>query len=95
MIDSIMRRECATIATINLAEPKNPGTVPMRNSMQLACARIATSITTIERKGRVVQSKMKLNPKLKMRRSLTSRDFPSFLKKTVNSMSFLRKKSQK
>ena len=49
-IRNIMLRECATIATIDLEELKNHGSVLIKNCMLLECAKIAILITTIKKR---------------------------------------------
>jgi tmRNA-binding protein len=48
-IDNTMLRDSAIIATINMVERKDHGIVPIKNFMQQGSAKIATSITTIEK----------------------------------------------
>lgn len=40
--ENIMRRVCATTATINTAEQKNPGTALMISSMPMECVKTVT-----------------------------------------------------
>lgn len=47
-----MRRACAATVTISMEEIKSLGIVPTINYMLTACAKIATSIATIEKEGR-------------------------------------------
>jgi DNA-binding protein H-NS len=45
-IGTIMQRECATTATINMVAQRNPGTVLMTSCTLTECAKTATSIPT-------------------------------------------------
>lgn len=56
-IKCIMLRECATIATISMEGLKSHGTALMISCMQLECAKIAISTTTIEKKERKSKDK--------------------------------------
>ena len=51
-IKPIMRKECATTATINTVVTKNHGIAHMINSMRQGCARTATSTTTTVKNGK-------------------------------------------
>lgn len=49
MTKPIMQKACAIIATINMAEPKNPGTVLTKSFMLQGCAKIAILTCTIKK----------------------------------------------
>ena len=70
-----MQKECATIATINTAEPKNPGIALMINFMPMECVKIAILIHTTEKEDKkrirknYSQAKFKVNLKFNRKKN--------------------------
>jgi hypothetical protein len=66
MIKLIMQRVFATIAIISTVVPKNHGTVLMKNFMQEACVKTATSTCITKKREKSIRAKHQMIKKWKM-----------------------------